>query len=56
MNGGLVAIGLLVGVFFGYLLGAEQAFDGNNASWACTRWENKPNGDCTQWTRTEGKR
>jgi hypothetical protein len=51
----LLLLWLFVGVFPGYLLGTEDAFDGNNEAWGCTRWENKPDGDCTQWTRTEGK-
>ena len=49
----LVLVWLIVGVLPGYLIGAEDCFDGDNDMWSCTRWENKPNGDCTQYTRRE---
>lgn len=52
----MILLWLVVGVFPGYLFGTEDAFDGNNKLWTCTRWENKPDGDCTQWTRKEPSR
>lgn len=51
----LLVLWLLVGVLPGYLIGIGEAFPGNNEAWFCTRWENKPNGDCTQYTRKEAK-
>ena len=52
----LLVLWLVIGVAPGYMIGTDDALDGNNEAWGCTRWENKPDGDCTQWTRTEGKR
>lgn len=52
----LVLVWLIVGVLPGYLIGVERSFPGQNETWSCTRWENKPNGDCTQYTRMEPSR
>lgn len=52
----VVLLWLMVGVLPGYCLGVERSFPGVNDTWSCTRWENKPNGDCTQYTRKEPAR
>lgn len=40
----------------GYAAGMSEAFDGDNTDWYCTAWEDKPNSDCTQYTRKEPER
>ena len=52
----LFVVWLVIGVLPGYWLGTASAFPGNNDTWSCTRWENKPNGECTQYTRKEPAR
>lgn len=52
----LLVLWLVLGVTPGYMIGTERSFPGQNETWSCTRWENKPNGDCTQYTRKEPAR
>ena len=47
MLGFFVSMILLAGVW----LAPNELEQVKNDGWTCTRWENKPHGDCTQWTR-----